>query len=120
MYQNRLLDLEKTVQEEDERQNNVFNFEAQYENILEENLEIAKKNRIDYGMDDENAAPEMKQLKEELEMKRSDRIRSEATLMNTIIEKEDELMNVEKDIKDLKIDSIIQILKSKDKRSDVD
>jgi hypothetical protein len=28
MYQTRLLDLEKTVQEEDERQNNVFNFEA--------------------------------------------------------------------------------------------
>jgi hypothetical protein len=40
--------------------------------------------------------------------------------MNTISDKEDELMNLDKEIKDLQIDSIIQILRSKGKRSESD
>ena len=65
-----------------------MNFEVKHETFLTENLETARMNRINYGMENESD-PEIKKLYKELDEKREERIRSETLLMQTIADKDD-------------------------------
>lgn len=96
--------------DENERQKNLMNFEIQHQTLLDENLETAKMNRIISSMDGEDD----QKLKQELDQKMQDRIRSETSLMQTIEEKDQELNKSNQEIINLNIDGIINMLRKKE------